>query len=86
MKNLPEKIYFNKQAAKRSIEFCSIQNIKNGSDNTDVVEYIRSDIAEQIAKDFAMISALHLVGCENGSLKINNFDDLFTEFINSQKK
>jgi len=76
MKNLPEKIYFNKRAAKRSIEFCSIQNIRNGSDNMDVVEYIRSDIAKEFASFY-----LH----ETFGPSLNGVDELFTEFLTNRK-
>ena len=95
MKNLPEKIYFNRQAAKRSIEFCSIQNIRNGSGNVDVVEYIRSDVAEQVAKEFAefMVGGEYILW-EDGALLGHNddntrflvdIDELFDEFLNGRK-
>ena len=43
----------------------------------DDVEYIRKDIAEQMAKEFAKIYANELVS----GFTMPNIDELFTEFI-----
>jgi len=75
---MPERIYLDPQ------------NPWNGKNrvlgfiegNKDDVEYIRSDIAEQMAKEFAKVYANELV---SGFTKID-IDELFTEFINSRKK
>ena len=88
MKNLPEKIYIRNKSPKLYSNIDKHNKPWSAYEHplTDKYEeYICADIAEQIAKEFAMIAASSLVGCENGSLKINNFDELFTEFINSRK-
>lgn len=65
-KNLPEKIYLQAE------ECC-----KENSDKKICVEYIRSDIAEQMAKNFK---------CYKDKSWKYSVEDEYTEFINSQKE
>lgn len=69
MKNIPEKIYVSK--------------VLNVYENpfTDSVEYIRKDIAEQIAKEFA---EFYIDCMSDFSFIEKGINGLFTEFINNR--
>ena len=69
MKNLPEKIYTRKDVILERI-------------NVDDVEFIRKDVAEQMAKEFAGYHYTRMLFTENNGIGI---DAMFTEFINSRK-
>ena len=87
----PERIYLYKKADPLdAIQMCSPLNF-DGS-----VEYIRKDVAEQMAKEFAkfMVGGEYILW-EDGTLLGHHddntrfgadIDELFPEFINSRNK
>jgi len=91
MENLPEKIYlYDKADPSDSLQICSPLNFEGS------IEYIRKDVAEQMAKGFAafMVGGEYTLWEDGAWLGHNddntrftvNIDELFTEFLNSRKK
>ena len=77
MKNLPEKLYViadEENIAKRGL-FDSEKTFKND------IEYVRKDIAERMAKEFAAFCSENV---DNATWK--GVDELFEDFLNSLKK
>lgn len=97
MKNLPEKIYLDLGESIENIEdFDSRNKVTWSVDNATGVgiEYVRKDVAEEMAKDFVKYRDLGISDFYNNlpedfSELLNatepTIDELFTEFINSRK-
>jgi hypothetical protein len=77
MKKKPEKIFIDEGGG---VVF--YPNYRGAISKSDV-EYIRSDISEQMAKEFAVYYEGYIFDEVIGYYTI---DELFTEFINSRKK
>lgn len=75
MKHLPEKVYISKCYDEDRRE---IMPAKRESREDSDVKYIRSDIAEAMAKEFGQY-------CWNNMWTNKTLDELFTEFINQSK-
>jgi hypothetical protein len=85
MKNLPEKIYLQigeEADINDDIDFNELVGVSWCSDKIEEsdVEFVRSDIAEQMAKEFALFAVQNAKrGTEN------ECDELFTEYESSRK-
>jgi heterodisulfide reductase subunit A-like polyferredoxin len=87
MKNLPEKIYLQigeEADIDDNIDFNELVGVSWCSDKIEEsdVEFVRSDIAEQMAKEFAMYVVEQAV---YASLSKGTIERKFTEFIKSRK-
>jgi hypothetical protein len=81
MKNLPEKIYLNfGMLDPDDCDFNDLKEVTHSSERVfkHDVEYIRKDVAEAMAKEFALK--------ERYSCLRRDIEESFAEFINSRSK
>lgn len=87
MKNLPEKIYLQigeEADIDDDIDFNELVGVSWCSDKIEKsdVEFVRSDIARNVAKEFAQLYADYMI---DFSLVDKTIDELFTEYESSRR-